>query len=156
MPARPKNPELREGHGNRGTAVEQARPSSRVAKVKPPRCPKTITTPAGRKMWRGIWDLGATIYVEGRDRIVIERYVMLQERRTELVDAVAEQGWTVSGSQGQTVLHPVARYLAQVEAQLVPIEDRLGLSPEAGLRLGITAVEAESKLEQFLKRGQDG
>jgi len=149
MGNRPKNPELREGHANEGTTLDRAKPSGRTVKAKAPRCPATITSKAGRKMWREIWALGASVYIEGRDRIVITRYVELQERRTELVEAIGE--WTSVGSNGQIVLHPLARMLTTLEQQLVPLEDRLGLSPEAGLRLGITAVEHQSKLQAFIK-----
>ena len=40
--------------------------------------------------------------------------------------------------------------LSEVEGRLGPIEDRLGLNPEARLRLGIAAVEHQSRLDRFL------
>ena len=55
------------------------------------------------------------------------------------------------GSQGQDVVHPTARLIGDVEGQLLALEDRLGLNPEARLWLGISAVEHKTKLDAFLE-----
>jgi P27 family predicted phage terminase small subunit len=81
----------------------------------------------------------------------VTRYVQLQERRSYYLRVIEEEGWTTVGSQGQMVLHPLARQLDSLEGKLVPLEDRLGLSPEASLRLGLATVEAKSKLDAFLE-----
>ncbi len=58
-----------------------------------------------------------------------------------------------TGSTGQVVVHPAARMVSDLEGRLATLEDRLGLNPEARLRLGITAVEHRSKLDAFLEGG---
>ena len=42
-----------------------------------------------------------------------------------------------------------------LEGKLTTLEDRLGLNPEARLRLGITAVEHKTRLDAFLSEGGD-
>ncbi len=69
---------------------------------------------------------------------------------TELND----EGMTTVGSRGQMVLNPKQRVLQDIEQKLVALEDRLGLSPESRLRLGISAVEHKSKLEAFIEKGR--
>ena len=50
---------------------------------------------------------------------------------------------------------PAARMVSDIEGRLATLEDRLGRNPEARLRLGITAVEHQSRLDAFLSEGGD-
>jgi P27 family predicted phage terminase small subunit len=85
--------------------------------------------------------------------LIIERYCQLQERRQELLALIEADGWVTTGSQNQMVSHPAAKLLDSIEGRLGPIEDRIALNPEARLRLGITSVEHNTKLERFLDKG---
>jgi P27 family predicted phage terminase small subunit len=76
----------------------------------------------------------------------------LQDRYAALLAAVARDGLLSVGSKGQTVVHPAARMLSDVERQLSSLEAVLGLTPESRLRLGISAIERESKLDAFIRR----
>lgn len=106
--------------------------------------------PVGVEVWNAVWSAGGSAYVEATDRWPIHRYAQFQERRVALLKIVEDEGWTAEGSKGQIIQHPAARVLNDVEGKLVPLEDRLGLSPEARLRLGITAAHARSALDAFL------
>jgi len=108
----------------------------------------------GAGYWIEVWTAGAGVY-QPTDTYVIERYCSLQERRRNLMDLVEAQGWLTTGSTGQVVVHPAARMVADIEGRLSSLEDRLGLNPEARLRLGITAVEHQSRLDAFLSEGGD-
>lgn len=143
--SRPKAAELRQGHANN---VRPLRPSAPIDLPEPPRSLGAW----GRKLWTDIWIAGSTAYQPLTDCHVVERYVSLQERRRDLLELLEKDGWLTEGSTGQLVIHPAAKLLDQIEGRLGPLEDRLGLSPEARLRLGISSVEHKSKLEAFLNK----
>ena len=98
-----------------------------------------------------MWAAGGESYRPESDTYVVERYASLQERRLHLLRTLTAEGFTTVGSQGQLVAHPAARLLSDVESKLTPLEDRLGLSPESRLRLGLSTIEHESRLDAFLK-----
>lgn len=111
----------------------------------------THLTSAAKAVWHSVWAAGGDSYSAKTDAYVIERYATLHARRAELMQMLEDDGMVSVGSQGQTVLHPAARYLSDVESAMSKLEDKLGLNPESRLRLGISAIEKESKLDQFLK-----
>lgn len=100
-------------------------------------------------IWSDIWTAGHGFYQEATDAYVIERYVSLQVRRAKLMATLEHDGYITTGSQGQDVAHPAARLLLDIEGKLPALEDRLGLSPEARLRLGLAVAETKSKLDAF-------
>jgi len=116
--------------------------------------PPSVLGPVGSILWTEVWRAGHGVY-QPSDSYVIERYCSLHERRRHLLDLVEAEGWLTTGSTGQTVVHPAARMVGDLEARLSSLEDRLGLNPEARLRLGITAVEHQSRLDAFLSEGGD-
>jgi P27 family predicted phage terminase small subunit len=97
---------------------------------------------------------GHGVYNTEAHRDTVVRYVQLLDRRDYFLRVLDEEGWMKVGSQGQEVLHPLARQLDSLEGKLVPLEDRLGLSPEASVRLGIATIEHKSKLDDFLSNRQ--
>lgn len=105
---------------------------------------------AGKALWQALWEAGGDAYSPKTDIYIIERYCRFHERRIELSDLIDEEGWISSGSKGQTILHPAARALADVESKMLALEDRLGLSPESRLRLGTAAIEHKSKLDELM------
>lgn len=115
-----------------------------------PEPPDTITDVT---MWNAIWELGGPsgVYHPVADYGVISRYIEFQERRTHLTARLNNEGWTEVGSQGQQVQHPAARMLSDVEAKLVPLEDRLGLSPQARHTVQVGHVQAKNALEKWLE-----
>ena len=104
------------------------------------------------RYWTEIWTTGAGVY-KATDHYIISRYCELQSRRRNLLDLVEVQGTMVIGSAGQPTTHPALRMVSDIEGKLSTLEDRLGLNPEARLRLGITAVEHQSRLDAFLEGG---
>jgi len=101
-------------------------------------------------VWENLWTLGHGFYLPETDGYVVERYAVLQARRTHLLEILNAEDYTTIGSQGQQVAHPAARLLLDVEAKLLPLEQVLGLNPEARLRLGLAVAETKSKLDAFL------
>ena len=116
--------------------------------------PPSTLGPVGASCWTDIWTLAQGVY-QPTDTYVVERYCALHERRHHLLVLVEADGWLTTGSTGQVVVHPAARMVSDIEGRLATLEDRLGLNPEARLRLGITAVEHQSRLDAFLSEGGD-
>jgi len=154
---RAANPETRKGHNNNGTIADNTpvrKGTNVLASVVPP-------VPAGlgqfkgdylvqaESLWNTIWEAGGDFYVAATDAHIIERYVSLQVRRAKLLATLEHEGYVTVGSQGQDVAHPAARLVLDIEGKLPPLEDRLGLSPEARLRLGLAAAETKSRLDKF-------
>jgi P27 family predicted phage terminase small subunit len=129
-----------------------------VSKEVKPTTPGVATTPVpdpsfdqeSLELWNDLWKLGVGVYAVAHIPS-ITRYVQMQQRRRKFLAIIEDEGWLVVGAQGQTVIHPVARQLSDVEGKLMSLEDRLGLSPEASLRLGIATAEVKSKLDAFLE-----
>ena len=90
-------------------------------------------SPRALKLWADVWELGGPdgIYHAVADYGLVQRYVDLTLRRDKMIAVLDAEGYTVVGSQGQDVQHPAARVLSDIEGRLIPVEDRLGLSPQA-------------------------
>ena len=146
--ARPVPAEVRKGHN--GTTPTGARSHAPMPMPDPP----SGLGPFGVSVWTDVWTLGAGVYMPTALH-VISRSCSLSERRHTLLSLVEADGWLTPGSTGQTVVHPAARMVDVIEGRLTTLEDRLGLNPEARLRLGITAVEHQSRLDAFLSDGGD-
>lgn len=139
-----------QGHA---TSRPQPGASLQAAAEAPPPAPSHLT-PEAVKVWTEVWEAGGAAYNVRTDARLIERYSELTARRLVLLETLTAEGWTTVGSQGQQAVHPAARILSDVEGKLQSLEDRLGLSPESRIRLGIATVERESKLSAFM-RGQE-
>ena len=122
----------------------------RAADYTPPPVPATLR-PEAHRYWAAIWTAGQNAYDARTDAGIIERYCEIRARRDELLALLERDGYVTLGSQGQTVAHPAARLLDVADGRLQALEDRLGLNPEARIRLNISLVEGESKLAEFLK-----
>jgi len=143
--SRPKPASARQGNANSTPTIDTANAVA-VAVPDPPGALGEV----GSEVWVRVWTAGAKAYQPATDSLIIERYCSLQERRSTLLGVITVEGWLATGSTGQVVVHPAAKLLSEVEGRLGPIEDRLGLNPEARLRLGIAAVEHQSRLDRFL------
>lgn len=141
--------------GNPRTKKRAAQPPATVEKGAQPAaipCPPDDLGAVGREVWANLWAANGEAYNGRTDAYVVARYCRLQDRYAALLAAVARDGLLSVGSKGQTVVHPAARMLSDVERQLSSLEAVLGLTPESRLRLGISAIERESKLDAFIRR----
>jgi P27 family predicted phage terminase small subunit len=150
---RAKAPEAREGNARSSAQAPPALPTASAA-IAPPVAPFHLDERAER-VWDAVWEAGGGAYVPATDSFAIERYAELQSRRRGFLFTLDDEGWVTTGSQGQEVVHPAAKLLAECERQLLPLEDRLGLNPESRLRLGLSAAEMKSALDRFADEPDD-
>lgn len=141
--SRPKPAETRTGHASQTVEIKRSAPLATL-----PLAPQTLGV-FGAGVWDELWVLGNGVYAP-TDVHILERYCSLIDRRHNLLEIVESEGWMSKGSTGQSVVHPAARMVGDIEGKLSALEDRLGLNPESRMRLGITAVEHQNKLEAFL------
>lgn len=145
---RPKAPHLRQGHPRGPQKPLEAPLPARLGSAPPP-APEHLGE-LGAAVWEALWDQGRDVY-RPTDSFILDRYCSLQERRAELLAIIAREGWMTVGSQGQQVPHPAARLLESFEKEMVRLEDRLFLNPDARIRMGVFVEEKRSKLDAFLE-----
>ena len=131
--------------------AKKAEPENLAVRPDLPPTPSHLKS-LGTDVWFATWAAGGDSYSPVTDAHVIERYAALHDRRQELMDMLKDEGMVTVGSTGQQVLHPAARFIAETEKMMSGLEDKLGMNPESRLRLGISAIEKESKLDQFLNK----
>jgi P27 family predicted phage terminase small subunit len=95
---------------------------------------KGVQRDRATEMWSALWLAGDGLY-EATDGFLVERYVSLQVRRIRLLAILEHEGMLAVGSQGQPTAHPAVRIVSDIEAKLVGLEDRLGLTPDSRKRL---------------------
>lgn len=73
----------------------------------------------------------------------------------ECMEAAVGSNYMVKGSTGQDVVHPLIKERDSLRDQALKLEDRVGLSPMARLKLGVELGRAADSLEQ-MNAGLDG
>lgn len=108
-----------------------------------------------RRTWADFWASPlAQNVVLPTDIPALERLWRLYDER-ERSSRAARRQRIVVGSQGQPVLHPLLRYVAELDAEIRQLEDRFGLTPLSRLRLGITQGQALESLNAVLEADDD-
>jgi P27 family predicted phage terminase small subunit len=155
---RAKRPEDRTGHANIGTlAVQAAKKAAHAGDPDPvfhlpadvPPVPGYLDG-YGAAIYLHLWCASGLPYSALTDRYAIESYAEQRSRRRQLLGILAREGYIVPGSNEQPVPHPAAKLLESVERALRAGEDRLGLNPDARMRLGIAEVEVKSYLDALV------
>jgi P27 family predicted phage terminase small subunit len=146
--SRPKPAASRTGHAAMTPTIVR----SAVATSTP--APPDTLGDWGRDLWEIVWDLGAGVY-QPTDYWCLERWTSLQERRRDLCALIRAEGLMTVGSTGQPVAHPALKLVDAIEGRLPGLDASLGLTPESRLRLGLQAVEQQSRLSRFLSDGSD-
>ena len=118
---RPKHPDRREGNP-RGPVRDWV--PTHGAEAPPPPAHLDDT---GAQVWALVYETVGSAF-QPSDSLVVARYCEMQDRRAAFQARLDEEGFTVQGSQGQDVLHPLARALSDLEGKLVALEDRLGFT----------------------------
>lgn len=110
-----------------------------------PPLPATVSgAGAGAAKWAELWEIGGAAYADV-DRFVIERYCVAVQQWYDAQREIDLNGYTTIGSKGQEVEAPAVKLKKDTEAVLQQLEDKLGLSPAARLKLTGQSLENEGK-----------
>ena len=100
-----------------------------------------------REWWESVWRSQiAGSWDRESDLPAVERLAKLHDDRERAVRSYRQEP-LVEGSQGQPVLNPLRSVVAECDKEIRQLEDRLGLSPLARLKLGVTFGEMHRSLE---------
>lgn len=86
--------------------------------------------------------------VKETDLSVVRRLWGYYQQHDELT-AIFQKSRLVAGSTGQPRMNPAADALLKLENAILRLENELGLTPSARLRLGITFADATNSLEKL-------
>lgn len=109
-------------------------------------------TPERLDEWDALWrsELAATwnrdFHVDPMRRLFILR------QRVEAFDEEGMQKPVVHGSTGQESINPLLKEASVIRKEILAIEDRYGLSPQALMKLGIAIGQAHHSLDEMNKR----
>lgn len=101
--------------------------------------------------WELLWSSGVASVLElDSDIESVVRWASLLDERARAFEAYRSCR-IVEGGNGQPVLSPYWKVVQNCDAELRALEDRIGLSPQARLRLGITYADAATSLDGLNK-----
>jgi P27 family predicted phage terminase small subunit len=119
-----------------------------------PRCPAGVL-PATAKRWRELWKSRVSeAWDRQSDLPALTRYILLLDRWLRH-DEMVRTAPMLRGSKDQLRANPLATRMDAIESQLRDLENDLGLTPAARVRLGISLVEARSALDRYLDGHQE-
>lgn len=126
--------------------------------LKVPDPPKGLLK-ATRTWWFEWWrsDVARVIHAD-RHVHEVERWAKLRDERERAYVQLRKTGRFTEGSKGQLVLHPLAKYIDQLDKEIRALDDRFGANPRARLSLGLKVAEGSRRLEDLnrdLERDDD-
>ncbi len=101
--------------------------------------------------WRGFFESELSQLVNGTDLSAVHRLWSYYQQHADLTNIFAK-GRMVAGSTGQPRLNPALDGLMKLETAILRLENELGLTPSARLRLGITFADATNSLDALAQR----
>ncbi len=101
--------------------------------------------------WRGFFESELSQLVNGTDLSAVNRLWSYYQQHADLTNIFAK-GRMVAGSTGQPRLNPALDGLMKLETAILRLENELGLTPSARLRLGITFADATNSLDALAQR----
>jgi P27 family predicted phage terminase small subunit len=106
------------------------------------------------KAWVSFWESEIAGLVTDPDMPALTRLFRMYDQRTRYERIVLKTPF-VTGSTGQTVSHPASKEIASLDGRILQLEDRLGITPMARLKLGITFGAAAKSLEDMNRDFED-
>lgn len=98
--------------------------------------------------WYRYFDSQLAGLVQDTDMSAVRRLWNYYQQHDELTEIFAKSR-LVAGSTGQPRMNPAADALLKLETAILRLENELGLTPSARLRLGITFADATNSLEKL-------
>lgn len=128
------------------------RPSAEIVllqgnKIEAPKPDKTWLAQT-RDAWCAYWESSVAQLVDEVDLPAVRRLFALRDQHERALRKVADSP-LVSGSMGQPVLNPLAQYMGKLESTIAKLENELGLTPLARMRLGVATGEAAKSLAEM-------
>lgn len=132
-----------------------------AAGASPPNGVQNVDSPAPpagllkktRAAWVDFWASDVAQAIEAAsDMPMLERLFRLRDDR-ERAHRAYRADPLIQGSQGQSVLNPMAQVVKTCDAEIRALEDRLGLSPQARLRLGIVLDNVRQRVKRHVTDG---
>lgn len=111
-------------------------------------------SPARLEDWREFFESPLAGLVKRTDLSVVRRLWNYYQQHDDLT-AIFEKSRLVAGSQGQPRMNPAHDAIMKMETAILRLENELGLTPSARLRLGITFADATNSLDQLNAHVQD-
>lgn len=142
MPAPRKPPHLRQ---NRITKDHHLR--ALAANRPPAPAPPAGLLKATRAGWESFWASDLTQLVTEADHPALERLFLLRDEWRRCLVVARRDRFVLGGATGQSMaLHPAAKHVLSLEAQISKLEAQFGLTPSARLKLGVVFGEAQRSL----------
>lgn len=146
MPAK-KRPDSRQGRSTPDLRLADA-PAEIPA---PPRPGTKAMLKASIDSWKAFWSTELASLVTPADQGALARLWSMYDLRERMYRSALEQPFA-QGSTGQIVSHPALKEVASLDARIVALEDRFGITPKGRLALGITMGAAAKSLDDMNRR----
>jgi P27 family predicted phage terminase small subunit len=114
----------------------------------PAPAPPSNLSPERIADWERYFNSPLAGLVQQTDMSVVRRLWGYYQQHDELT-AIFQKSRLVAGSTGQPRMNPAADALLKLEMAILRLENELGLTPSARLRLGITFADATNSLEKL-------
>lgn len=101
--------------------------------------------------WRAYFASPLSALIKETDLPVVRRLWGYYQQHEELT-VIFDRGRLVPGSTGQPRINPAHDALMKLDSAIHRLENELGLTPTARLRLGITFADATTSLEKLTER----
>ena len=126
--------------------IEQHDPASVVV----PDPPEGLSA-SNLESWGEFWHSELSQLVKRTDLASVRRLWDYYQQHEDLTGIFAK-GRMVAGSQGQPRLNPALDGIMKLEGAILRLENELGLTPSARLRLGITFADATNSLDALAQK----
>lgn len=126
--------------------IEQHDPSAVIVPM-----PPSGLSDTQHEAWSQFWHSELSQLVKVTDLSSVRRLFNYYQQHEDLT-AIFQKGRMVAGSQGQPRLNPALDGLMKLEGAILRLENELGLTPSARLRLGITFADATNSLQALSER----
>ena len=151
-PPTPTERKRRTGNPGKRALPEPVVQLAAVASIPAP--PATLGD-KGVQVWDRLWTAGQAWLSPATDLDLLTRLCEAHDEREALRDAIADEGYMVTGSMGQRRANPLLSELRSLESQMTKYESLCGFTPTDRARLGYAEVKRASKLDELLARRQD-
>ena len=121
--------------------IEQHDPAAAIVPL-----PPDGLSDAQVESWTEFWQSELSQLVKATDLSSVRRLWNYYQQHADLT-AIFQKGRMVAGSTGQPRLNPALDGLMKLETAILRLENELGLTPSARLRLGITFADATNSLQ---------